>query len=164
MNGFRLAVAGLLCVSGFGCAASQKTFYAAPKKVNDTTLCRTFLEASKNGNKKFAQDTANEAIRRGLTLERCKTKVDTENAVLLTAALVTTAVGVGVACRDGCGGGYTPAPQYATSYVDYDCAGGGGNGPYYVQGPFRMTGPDIYALDADHDGIGCELGEGGWGT
>lgn len=39
---------------------------------------------------------------------------------------------------------------------DYDCAGGGGNGPYYVRGPFRVVGSDPYRLDADHDGIACE--------
>jgi hypothetical protein len=39
---------------------------------------------------------------------------------------------------------------------DYDCAGGSGNGPYYVSGPFRSVGNDHYRLDADHDGIACE--------
>jgi hypothetical protein len=39
---------------------------------------------------------------------------------------------------------------------DYDCAGGGGNGPYYVRGPFRVVGNDHYRLDSDGDGIACE--------
>jgi hypothetical protein len=39
---------------------------------------------------------------------------------------------------------------------DYDCAGGSGNGPYYVRGPFRVVGSDHYGLDSDHDGIACE--------
>jgi hypothetical protein len=39
---------------------------------------------------------------------------------------------------------------------DYDCAGGSGDGPYYVKGPFRVVGYDHYRLDADGDGIGCE--------
>lgn len=39
---------------------------------------------------------------------------------------------------------------------DYDCAGGSGDGPYYVSGPFRVVGNDHYRLDADHDGIACE--------
>jgi len=38
---------------------------------------------------------------------------------------------------------------------DVDCAGGSGNGPYYV-GRVRVVGPDVYGLDRDHDGIGCE--------
>lgn len=39
---------------------------------------------------------------------------------------------------------------------DYDCAGGSGDGPYYVRGPIRVVGSDHYRLDADHDGIACE--------
>jgi hypothetical protein len=39
---------------------------------------------------------------------------------------------------------------------DVDCAGGSGNGPAYVQGPVTVTGADVYGLDADHDGVGCE--------
>lgn len=139
-----------------GCAASSKTFYASPAKVKDTQLCRTFLEAAEKGDQQFAYDTAQEAGRRGLTLEECQNKVATENGVLVATALVATAVGVGIACQNGCsGGGYSPS--YASSAgTDYDCAGGPGNGPYFVQGPFRLNGPDIYGLDADHDGIACE--------
>ncbi len=39
---------------------------------------------------------------------------------------------------------------------DVDCAGGKGNGPAYVRGPVQVVGTDIYGLDADHDGVGCE--------
>jgi|SRR5215213_820870 len=39
---------------------------------------------------------------------------------------------------------------------DVDCAGGNGNGPVYVIGPVRVIGRDIYKLDGDGDGIGCE--------
>jgi hypothetical protein len=39
---------------------------------------------------------------------------------------------------------------------DVDCAGGSGNGPAYVQGPVRVIGNDIYGLDADGDGWGCD--------
>jgi hypothetical protein len=39
---------------------------------------------------------------------------------------------------------------------DVDCAGGSGNGPSYVVGPVRVIGNDIYDLDSDNDGIGCE--------
>lgn len=39
---------------------------------------------------------------------------------------------------------------------DVDCAGGSGNGPSYVRGPVRVIGRDIYGLDGNNDGIGCE--------
>jgi len=39
---------------------------------------------------------------------------------------------------------------------DVDCAGGSGNGPSYVRGPVQVIGRDVYRLDSDNDGIGCE--------
>ena len=39
---------------------------------------------------------------------------------------------------------------------DYDCAGGSGNGPNYVEGTVRVVGPDEFDLDRDGDGLGCE--------
>jgi hypothetical protein len=38
---------------------------------------------------------------------------------------------------------------------DYDCIGGGGNGPKYT-GLVKVVGRDVFRLDADHDGWGCE--------
>jgi len=38
---------------------------------------------------------------------------------------------------------------------DYDCAGGAGNGPLYT-GPVKVLGPDVFKLDTDGDGWGCE--------
>jgi len=51
-------------------------------------------------------------------------------------------------------------PNYSGACVpiasDVDCAGGSGNGPAYVRGPVEVTGSDIYDLDRDSDGVGCE--------
>jgi hypothetical protein len=38
---------------------------------------------------------------------------------------------------------------------DYDCIGGSGNGPKYT-GLVKVVGRDVFRLDADHDGWGCE--------
>lgn len=38
---------------------------------------------------------------------------------------------------------------------DYDCEGGAGNGPYYT-GQVRVVGRDVFGLDADGDGWGCD--------
>jgi hypothetical protein len=42
------------------------------------------------------------------------------------------------------------------SSPDYDCAGGSGDGPDYVEGPVTVLGDDHFGLDADGDGIGCD--------
>ena len=51
-------------------------------------------------------------------------------------------------------------PNYSGACVpiasDVDCAGGSGNGPAYVKGPVKVIGKDIYDLDRDGNGIGCE--------
>jgi hypothetical protein len=58
-----------------------------------------------------------------------------------------------------------PAPSCHPSYSgclnpnspDYDCASGTGNGPDYT-GTVQVIGPDVYDLDRDGDGVGCEDG------
>lgn len=51
-------------------------------------------------------------------------------------------------------------PNYAGACVpiasDVDCSGGSGNGPAYVGGPVSVVGSDIYGLDRNGDGVGCE--------
>ncbi len=54
---------------------------------------------------------------------------------------------------DECDPNYTPCVPIAS---DVDCADGNGNGPAYVKGPVRVIGKDIYGLDRDKNGIGCE--------
>lgn len=53
-------------------------------------------------------------------------------------------------------------PNYSGGCVpiasDVDCSGGSGNGPEYVTGPVKVVGSDIYDLDRDNDGLGCEDG------
>jgi len=40
---------------------------------------------------------------------------------------------------------------------DADCAGGSGDGPWYVQEKnIRVVGSDVFRLDHDNNGIGCE--------
>jgi hypothetical protein len=51
-----------------------------------------------------------------------------------------------------CTPGYSPCIRPGP---DVDCAGGGGDGPRYVQGPVRVSGSDPYDLDGNDDGIGC---------
>lgn len=40
---------------------------------------------------------------------------------------------------------------------DADCAGGSGNGPHYVyEEDIGVVGPDVFDLDRDGDGLGCD--------
>lgn len=56
-----------------------------------------------------------------------------------------------------------PTPECHPSYSgclkidaeDYDCEGGTGNGPYYT-GKVQVIGPDVFGLDKNGDGWGCE--------
>lgn len=73
----------------------------------------------------------------------------------ITAAPVNEVVQIGtyVAPVSKCDPNYSGCVPIAS---DVDCAGGSGNGPAYVKGPVQVIGIDIYGLDGDHDGWGCE--------
>lgn len=146
-----MMLVALVAMTVAGCSTTPAKFYSDPSKPKDTPLCRSLMESSDPA---FQRDVAAELIRRGMTAEQCQQKVNVENAIILGIAAVATGVTVAAACQNGCA-----APRYApTRYAgpDYDCAGGGGDGPNYVRGPFRLTGPDYYHLDADGDGVACE--------
>ena len=73
---------------------------------------------------------------------------------VVTKAPVTKVTAIGTKEQARCDPNYSGACVPIAS--DVDCAGGGGNGPAYVSGPVKVIGSDIYGLDSDHDGIGCE--------
>jgi hypothetical protein len=61
------------------------------------------------------------------------------------------------AAKTTCTPGYSPCIPKKSS--DVDCYGGSGNGPRYTKRGVVYTvkrGYDVYRLDADHDGKGCE--------
>jgi hypothetical protein len=72
----------------------------------------------------------------------------------VTKAPVTQVVAIGTKETRQCDPNYSGACVPIAS--DVDCAGGSGNGPAYVDGPVRVIGTDIYDLDRDGDGIGCD--------
>lgn len=53
-------------------------------------------------------------------------------------------------CDPNHGGGCVPVAS------DVDCGGGSGNGPVYIHEQVTVIGSDIYGLDSDGDGIGCD--------
>jgi hypothetical protein len=77
--------------------------------------------------------------------------------VVAAAAGVIMGSFLGVAPATGapsCDSNYTGACVPVAS--DVDCEGGSGNGPAYVSGPVTVVGDDIYKLDRDGNGVGCE--------
>jgi hypothetical protein len=75
--------------------------------------------------------------------------------ITVPAVAQITSIGTKKEAGGGCDPNYTGCVPIAS---DVDCEGGSGNGPAYVAGPVEVIGSDIYRLDADHDGIGCEDG------
>jgi len=71
----------------------------------------------------------------------------------ITRSPVTEVTAVGTAVQPACDPNYTGCVPIAP---DVDCLGGSGDGPAFVAGPVKVIGEDIYGLDNDNDGIGCE--------
>ena len=80
---------------------------------------------------------------------------------LLLAALTTTIatlVPSAYAGADTAAQGQHCLPNYdpcVEPALDVDCVGGG-DGPAFVEGPIRVVSLDIYNLDGDGNGVGCE--------
>jgi len=82
----------------------------------------------------------------------------------ITVVLALLALASGVILHEASGAAPAAKKRCHPSYKgacldprasDYDCIGGRGNGPKYT-GRVRVVGPDVFRLDADHDGWGCE--------
>lgn len=73
---------------------------------------------------------------------------------VITKSPVTKVIAVGTENEPECD------PNYSGECVpiasDVDCGGGSGNGPAYVYGVVKVIGSDIYDLDRDNDGYGCD--------
>jgi hypothetical protein len=56
-----------------------------------------------------------------------------------------------------CTAGYSPCLVNHNG-SDYDCYGGGGNGPHYTKPEvvYHVHGSDPYRLDTNHNHLGCE--------
>jgi len=81
-----------------------------------------------------------------------KSRTSTEKITLNPVSEVT-AVGTYVKPISTCDANYSGCIPIAS---DVDCASGSGNGPAYTNGLVQVIGSDIYGLDRDGDGWGCE--------
>jgi hypothetical protein len=119
------------------------------KRVNDSTLAAGTTKVRTHGVAGVSTLTYQVTLTNGV--QTAKTLVSQKT----TKAPVTEVVAVGTKKKaPQCDPNYTGACVPIAS--DVDCAGGGGDGPAYVQGPVYVVGKDIYGLDRDHDGVGCE--------
>lgn len=73
---------------------------------------------------------------------------------VITKRPVTKVIAVGTKSEPQCDPNYSG--QCVPIASDVDCGGGSGNGPAYVYGVVRVIGTDIYDLDRDNDGYGCD--------
>lgn len=78
-------------------------------------------------------------------------KVIKEELTVLPRNQITV---VGTKVKSTCDPNYSGACVPIAS--DVDCGSGSGNGPAYVYGTVRVIGSDIYGLDRDGDGYGCD--------
>ena len=74
---------------------------------------------------------------------------------LAVAALLAGGCAEESSTADGCSTDYRG--QYLDPALgDYDCEGNEGNGPGYVTGTVTVVGTDVFGLDRDGDGTGCD--------
>ncbi|WP_091718817.1 hypothetical protein [Pseudarthrobacter equi] len=100
-----------------------------------------------------AQEAARQAAEAKAAQDAAAAQAAAEAAARAAAAPAPRAVPVAPAAGTGCDPNYSGCVPIAS---DVDCAGGSGNGPAYVRGPVQVIGSDIYGLDRDGDGFGCE--------
>lgn len=120
--------------------------------VNDGNLAQGTTKVTTvgvNGSKKTTYEIT---LNNGKQTEKKKIKEE----IITEPVTEVTSIGTYVApppkpsCDPNYSGGCVPIAS------DVDCSGGSGNGPAYVSGPVYVTGSDIYGLDRDGDGVGCE--------
>jgi hypothetical protein len=136
------------------------------KRVTDArTAAAAKVAAEKAAADKAAQDDAAKAAAEQAAAEAARQEAVAaeaarqQQAAAAAAAAATAKVPAPVrpaapATPSGCDSNYAGACVPIAS--DVDCAGGSGNGPAYVRGPVTVVGSDIYGLDNDRDGVGCE--------
>lgn len=90
----------------------------------------------------------------GKETSRKEIKNEITKAPVNKVTLVGTYVAPPPAPKPSCDPNYSGACVPIAS--DVDCASGNGNGPAYVAGPVTVVGSDIYDLDRNGDGTGCE--------
>jgi len=127
---------------------------SASKRVKDARAAAASL-ALEAAAAKAASDAAKEAEAKAAQEQvAAETARQQAEAAAAAAKMQPPVRPVVPAAPSGCDRNYSGACVPIAS--DVDCAGGSGNGPAYVRGPVTVVGSDIYGLDRNGDGVGCE--------
>jgi resuscitation-promoting factor RpfB len=127
---------------------TRRTIPFATRRVHDPTLAKGTRRVRSRGVTGVRILTYRVTFTNGVRTARELIRMATMKAP------VTRVIVIGTKESQRCDPNYSGACVPIAS--DVDCAGGSGDGPAYVQGPVRVVGTDIYGLDADGDGIGCD--------
>jgi hypothetical protein len=140
-----LAAVAAVGLFGAGCEKDKVSVNAAPKADTDEATTSTeFTTTSSTTTTTEPPTTTTEAPTTTVTTVR--------RAAPPTTRTTAAAAPAKPRCHPSYEGTCIP-PDVS----DADCAGGSGNGPWYVQEKnIRVVGTDVFDLDRDHDGIGCE--------
>lgn len=131
----------VFAVSGESCSSSE-----AEQKQSDSSnsgVVSSKTDGIENKDNNFINENKNENKKAPVKENTIEKKTEEKNDSLFSQEP-----------NSSCDHNYTGACVPIAS--DVDCAGGSGNGPEYVAGPVRVIGQDIYDLDRDGNGIGCE--------
>ena len=130
---------------------ATKTIAFGKRTVQDSSLAKGTREVRTKGVAGVKTLTYEVTLTNGVETSRKLLKaVVTKKPVTQVIAIGTKEEQQGPSCDPNYGGACVPIAS------DVDCAGGSGNGPAYVQGPVTVVGSDIYDLDRDGDGVGCD--------
>jgi len=112
-------IVSIVCAATLvGCSTTSETFYKNPKKVGDTSLCRTYLETKDYD---FKRDIRRELSSRAILASSCAQRVRKQNNQI-AAGVAVAAVGAAVIyCTRGgrsCGGGGSYGADWDQFYND----------------------------------------------
>jgi hypothetical protein len=151
--GLGLAVVGFLILTGVGCGSGTSS---AAK----TEQARVSQHARRQAAERRAIRHHRSEVRARRAAARARARrakaqlIRTEEAEARQQA-ATEEAETPEESAEGCDPNYSGACLNPYS-SDYDCEGGSGNGPDYT-GTVAVVDEDHFGLDADGDGVGCEV-------
>ncbi|SDS29028.1 G5 domain-containing protein [Actinopolymorpha singaporensis] len=124
------------------------------RTVNSAALKKGTIRLKQNGRNGLRTKVFRIAVRGGVEVGRTLVNTTVREPVTQVTLRGTRVPRPAPQPKSACDPNYTGACVPIAS--DVDCGGGSGNGPAYVYGTVKVVGTDIYDLDRDGDGYGCD--------